>query len=801
MHQTADQSLWTLSWQEKVRLGTGRSFWSTNAAETVGIRSLTLTDGPHGIRDQGQSGDHLGILASSEATCFPTASALAASWDVELLTRVGAAIGLEAVDQGVDVVLGPGVNMKRNPLCGRNFEYFSEDPVLAGALAAAWIRGVQSTGTGTSLKHFALNNQELKRMTTDVRVDDRALHEYYLRAFEIAVTEADPTTVMSAYNRVEGVYCSENTRLLTEILRGRWGYQGVVVTDWGAMNDRAAAYAAGLDLEMPGNSGASNASVLAALADGRLDRAVVDASIERLHELSSRTGTRTAAVSERVYDDHHELAHRAALESAVLLKNEGLLPLPPARGVALIGALADVPRFQGTGSSRVNPTQVVSLHEALASQTRTAYAAGYRIADEPDFVLVAEAVELAAGAEQVVVCVGLTEDFESEGFDREDMRLPVNQLTLLQALAPFADRVAIVLVGGAPVEIPWESSAAAILHMQLAGQAGGAATADLLFGTANPSGKLAETYPHRYEDVVSAGRFGIEAEQTPYLESMYCGYRYFDSAGLPVRYPFGHGLSYTTFAYSDLRLRETEEQIGVAVTVTNTGERAGAEVVQVYLAPRTGGAYRPEQELRAFAKVHLEPGESARVERTLTQRDLAVYDPERGDWMVECGEYEIRVGASSRDIRLRERIQLAGEAPRRDDASRWYHTPIGRPTLDDFATIHPPFPQIDPPRRGTFDLNSSILEMKDSSLACRIMHRAVERTVAKDFGGRIDYSNVRFKMVMYSAAGLPMRAMVRMSDGAMSPHLAYFFVESANGHTLRGLWGLLRRRSGPVERQ
>lgn len=801
MHQTTDQNLATLSWQEKVRLGTGRSFWSTNAAESMGIRSLTLTDGPHGIRDQGQSGDHLGILASAAATCFPTASALASSWDLDLLTRVGEAIGLEATEHGVDVVLGPGVNMKRNPLCGRNFEYFSEDPVLAGLLAAAWIRGVQSTGTGTSLKHFALNNQELKRMTTDVRVDDRALHEYYLRAFEIAVVEANPTTVMSAYNHVEGVYCSENHRLLTDILRERWGYQGVVVTDWGAMNDRPAAYEAGLDLEMPGNSGASSASVLAALADGRLEGAVVDASVERLHELSSRTATRATAVSERMHDEHHELAHRAASESAVLLKNQGLLPLAPARGVTLIGTLADVPRFQGTGSSRVNPTQVISLHEALASQTQTAYAAGYRIADEPDPALVAEAVELAAGGERVVVCVGLTEDFESEGFDREHMRLPANQLTLLQALAPFADRVAIVLVGGAPVEMPWESSAAAILHMQLAGQGGGGAAADLLLGTANPSGKLTETYPHRYEDVVSAGRFGIEAEQTPYLESMYCGYRHFDSADLPVRYPFGHGLSYTTFGYSDLQVRCANDQVEVTLTVTNTGERAGAEVAQIYVASRTGGRYRPEQELRAFAKVDLEPGECATVQRTLTQRDLAVYDPARGTWVVESGEYEIRVGASSRDIRLRDRVRLAGEAPRNDGASRWYHRPSGRPTLDDFATIHPPFPRIDPPRRGTFDLNSSILEMKDSSLACRIMHRAVERTVAKDFGGRIDYSNVRFKMVMFSAAGLPMRAMVRMSDGAMSPHLAYFFVESANGHTLRGLWGLLRRRSGPVERR
>lgn len=787
----------SLPLQKKLDLGTGATFWTTNPAPALGIPALTLTDGPHGLRGQGEDGDHLGIKESMVATCFPTSSALACSWDTGLLAAVGEAIGLEAVDQQVHVVLGPGVNMKRNPLCGRNFEYFSEDPLLAGKLAAAWITGVQGTGTGTSLKHFALNNQELKRMTTDVRVDDRALHEYYLPAFEIAVKEANPTTVMSAYNRVEGVYCSEHPRLLTDILRRRWGFGGVVVTDWGGINDRAASYAAGLDLEMPGNGGASNDEVRSAIEDGRLDTQCVDTSVERMRGLARRVRHRGAGAPEDLYERNHQLARRAAVESAVLLKNDDdALPLPGGESIALLGALAESARYQGTGSSRVNPTRVTDLRSAMEARAEIRFAAGYRLSDEADEDLLAEALAAAELAERVVVCAGLTDTFESEGFDREHMRIPANQVKLLEALAPFSHKVTIVLVGGSAVEMPWEGSAAAILHMHLAGQAGGEAAADLLFGTENPSGRLAETYPISYDDVVSAGRFGVEAYQTPYLESMYCGYRYFDSAQVPVRFPFGHGLSYTTFTYSDLRVTSAgEHDLDLTLTVSNTGARAGAEVVQVYISPRTGGAYRPVQELKAFTKVHLAAGESRTVPLHLDRRSFAIFDPSTSDWMVEAGAYEIRIGASSREIRLTKTVDLTGEEPRRGKESAWYRTPRGKPAPADFLTIHEPFPHVEPPQKGTFDLNSSILEMKESSLACRIMHYAVERTVAKSFGGRVDYSNPHFKMLMYSAAGLPMRAMIRMSDGVMSPALARFFIESANGRTVRGLWGLIRGRA------
>ncbi|CAM5645761.1 glycosyl hydrolase [Streptomyces pilosus] len=785
-----------LSLSEKIALGSGASFWTTRSVPAAHIASLTLTDGPHGLRGQGDDGDHLGIKGSTTATCFPTASALAASWDVALAAEVGRAIGREAIDQGVHVVLGPGVNMKRNPLCGRNFEYFSEDPFLSGKLAAAWIRGVQSTGTGTSLKHFALNNQELKRMTTDVRVDERALHEYYLPAFEIAVKEGDPTTVMCAYNRVEGTYCSEHHHLLTEILRERWGFRGALVTDWGAMNDRTAAYAAGMDLEMPGNGGASDSEVREAVASGRLDESVLDASVERMRTLVRRTARRDAELPAALYEEHHELARRAAAESAVLLKNENhTLPLAQGARVALLGALAATPRYQGTGSSRVNPTKVVSLKEALGDYATVDFAPGYRLTDDPDRQLLAEAVATAEQAETVIVCVGLTDIFESEGFDREHMRIPANQIALLESLAPMSDRVVLVVVGGSAIEMPWETTASAVLHMQLGGQASGAAAADLLFGKVNPSGKLAETYPVAYEDVVSAGYFGVAPDQTPYLESMFCGYRYFDSAAKAVRHPFGHGLSYTTFEYSDLRVTsQGEYEVDVTVTVTNTGDRDGAEVVQLYVAPRTGGAYRPAQELKAFAKLALAAGEARSVTLGLDRRSFAIHDPETADWIVETGVYELRVGASSRDIRLTSHVEQAGTTPRRSKAGDWYYTLEGAPTLQDFLTVHEPFPLVEAPRKGTFDLNSSILEMKSASLVCRAMHWFVERTVAKGFGGKADYSDVRFKMLMYSAAGLPMRAMVRMSDGAMPPQLARFVVDSANGRTLRGLWRLLRGR-------
>jgi len=783
-----------LTLDERISLGSGATFWTTVGIPRAGVPSLSLCDGPHGIRKQTGTGEAFGIASSTPATCFPTASALASSWDVDLLEEVGRAIGLEAIDQDVNVVLGPGVNMKRNPLCGRNFEYYSEDPLLAGKLAAAWIRGVQSTGTGTSLKHFALNNQELGRMTVDVRVDERALHEYYLPAFEIAVKEAAPTTVMCAYNRVEGVYCSDNAPLLRRILRERWGFQGAIMTDWGALHDRVAAYEAGLDLEMPGGSGTHDPEVRAAIDTGRLDPALVDESAARVLALAEATSGRDRArVPADMAERHHELARRAAAESAVLLKNErGRLPLAPGGRVAVIGELAETPRYQGTGSSLVTPTRLESLLDGVRRYAEVEFAPGYRLADRPDEPLLAQAVALAEHADRVIVCVGLTEIYESEGFDRRHMRIPSNQIALLEALAPLADRVVLVLCGGSAIEMPWESSASGILHMQLGGQAAGAAAADLLFGAANPSGRLAETYPVAYGDVVSASYYDASTAQAPYLESMFVGYRYFSSVGRPVRYPFGFGLSYTTFEYTDLRVeRRGEDGVDVTFTVTNAGDRAGAEVAQVYVAPRTGGAHRPAVELKGFAKVRLEPGGRRTLRIVLDARSFAIFEPARGDWVVEAGDYEIRVAASVEDVRLRSTVRLEGVDPRRSTASAWYYDLDGVPDIDDFLTVHEPYPVLEAPRRGTYDLGSSIAEMKDSGLVGRMVYRQMERLVAKGLGRR-DEDDVTYQMILHSTAGLPLRSMMRMSPSAMSPRLAQFLVDAANGRTWRGLWRLIR---------
>lgn len=782
--------------EEMVALGAGASFWTTRAAASADVPSITMTDGPHGLRGQGPSGDHLGIGESTPSTCFPTASALASSWDDKLADEVGAAIGEEALEQGVNIVLGPGVNMKRNPLCGRNFEYLSEDPYLSGKLAAAWIRGVQGKGVGTSIKHFALNNQELRRMATDVRVDDRALHEYYLPAFEIAVKESDPTTVMCAYNRVEGVFCSDNEHLLTTILRERWGFRGAVVTDWGAMNNRVAAYKAGTDLEMPGNKGQSDKAVFEAVSAGTLDPRVLEESALRMAEVVRRTTGSPVVHSEDLYERHHELAYNAALQSAVLLKNTAnALPVSAEDRVVVLGELANSPRYQGAGSSQVNPTRVVSLLDGMRAHSKVEFAPGYDLHDGSNASLRAEAVALAEDADRVVVCVGLTDIFESEGFDRTHMRIPQNQIDLLSDLAHLSTRVILVIVGGSAIEMPWESKVAGILHMQLSGQAGGAAAADLIYGMHNPSGKLAETYPMKYDDVVSAGRYGVEEYQTPYLESMYCGYRYFDTANIDVRYPFGYGLSYTSFEYSELEVTPLgDHRYRVEVSVANTGARDGSEIVQVYVAPKTQGAYRPRHELKGYAKVHVPTGESRRVEIHLTDRSFATFDPATQDWVVEGGTYEIEVGANSRDISLTAVLELDGAEPGRSSASYWYYAPRGVPTLEDFLTIHEPFPELSAPERGRFDDSSSLEEMRHAGLIPRLVYSAIAKEVAKRNGGKVDYSDVQFKMMMLTAAGLPMRAMVAMSDGAMPANVARMLIESANGHSVRAIWNLLRGR-------
>jgi beta-glucosidase len=670
----ASSLLGQLTMEEKASLCLGSDFWHTTSVERLGIAAIMVTDGPHGLRKQPDEADHVGISGSVPATCFPTACALASSWNPQLVERVGEALGREARAQGVAVVLGPGINIKRSPLCGRNFEYLSEDPLLSGVLGAAMIQGLQSQGVGASLKHYAANNQETDRLRVSADVDERTLREIYLAGFERAVTQARPWTVMCSYNKVNGVYASEHAWLLTTVLRGEWGFDGVVVSDWGAVHDRVAALAAGLDLEMPPNRGVSDAAIVTAVRGGQLDEHVLDAAVARVLQLVDRATANPGPPPVLDADAYHDLARAAATECAVLLKNEDcLLPLRPAAGdtIAVIGEFARTPRYQGAGSSQVNPTRVdIALDELRAGVpdgVEITFAAGYGLdTTDHEEELAAEAVALAGRADAVVAFLGLPAADESEGFDRTHMDLPANQTALLARLADANPNLAVVLANGSAVRLAdWDQHAKAVLECWLSGQAAGGATADLLLGTANPSGRLAETLPLRLEDTPSYLNFPGEAGHVRYGEGIFVGYRGYDKLDRQVSYPFGHGLSYTSFGYADLttnlsgRHHDGGLLIEVACRVTNTGDRRGKEVVQLYVRDPEASVARPVRELKAFAKVDLDPGETTVVEFALTARDLSYWSTRLNDWVLEGGQFELAVGASSRDLRLTTTVDIA----------------------------------------------------------------------------------------------------------------------------------------------
>jgi beta-glucosidase len=666
-----------LTLEEKASLCLGSDFWHTAGVDRLGIPAIMVSDGPHGLRAQLEQGDHVGLLASVPATCFPTASALASSWDPELFRTVGVALGREAKKLGVSVVLGPGINMKRSPLCGRNFEYVSEDPWLAGELATAMVEGTQSEGVGTSVKHYAANNQEDDRLRVSAEVDERSLREIYLPAFERVVKQAQPWTIMCAYNKLNGTYCSEHHWLLTEVLREEWGFEGLVVSDWGAVHDRVAALRGGLDLEMPPNLGVSDAAIVEAVRNASLDESILDEAVSRVLRLVDRSQPALAEGAQFDTDDHHSLARRAAHESAVLLKNAGrVLPLQPQEGstVAVIGEFARTPRFQGAGSSQVNPTKVdVALDElqsALAGRTEVRFAAGFGIGTtDNDGHLLREAVELAGEADHVLVFLGLPGEDESEGFDRTHIDLPANQLVLLHALAEVHDRLIVILANGGVVRVStWEDRVAAILECWLSGQAAGGAAVDLLLGVANPSGKLAETIPVRLQDNSSYLNFPGEEGVVHYGEGIFIGYRAYDKLIQPVSYPFGFGLSYTSFQIDDVNISvdgsvaNGDLAVTVTASVTNTGQRAGAEVVQVYVEDVEASVARPLHELKGFVRVDLEPGETKQVSCQLDERAFAFWSRRFGQWVVESGEFIIAVGSSSRHLVATEAITI--DAPR-----------------------------------------------------------------------------------------------------------------------------------------
>ena len=673
-----------LSVEEKAALVAGADFWTTVSAP--GIRSIAVADGPHGVRKTRPTGEDFGLGESIPSTCFPPATGLASSWNRELVERVGKALGDESRAQGVSVLLGPGINIKRSPLCGRNFEYFSEDPLVSGELGASYVRGLQSRGVGASLKHFAANNQETNRMTVSAEVDERTLRELYLPAFETVVKREQPWTVMCSYNRINGVYAAENHWLLTDVLRTEWGFAGVVVSDWGAVDDRVATLRAGLDLEMPGPVPDSQAALVVAAKASAVDEKLLDASVERIRALVRRTTKEVGP--EFDVEAHHALARAAATESMVLLKNDGVLPLAEGKPIAVIGQFARSPRFQGAGSSQVNPTRVEPALDALMLLAPVEFAAGYSLTGE-DETLHAEAVALAKRSDTVLLFVGLPDGDESEGYDRADLELPESQLALIADITAAHPRVVVVLTNGGVVSLePWHDGAAAILETWLLGQAGGGAIAEVIFGQVNPSGRLAESIPLRLQDNPSFLNFPGDGNLVRYGEGVFVGYRYYESADVGVRYPFGHGLSYTSFEYDDLVV--SRDGLFASVTVTNTGAVAGKEVVQLYIAPPPSAVRRPARELRGFAKVQLEAGASTRVELALTRRAYSYYDVAASDWVVEEGEYAVQIARSAHEVLLESSVELTASRPTQrltveSSVSDWLAHPVTGPLLRRFG--------------------------------------------------------------------------------------------------------------------
>ncbi len=649
--------------EEKASMCSGADFWHTKAVERLGILQSMVSDGPHGLRKQDDKADHLGVNESIKAVCFPAGCGTAASFNRELLTEMGAVLGNECQAEGVSVLLGPAVNIKRSPLCGRNFEYYSEDPVVASQIAAAFIKGVQSKNVGVSIKHFLANNQETRRMSVSAEVDERTMREIYLAAFEGAVREQKPWTVMNSYNRVNGTYVGESKKYLTDILRGEWGFDGYVMSDWGAVNNRVANLKAGMDLEMPSSGGQNDKLIEEAVKNGSLEESVLDTAVERILNIVFRFEENRDKTAYFDLDKDHEAARAVAEETIVLLKNDGVLPLKESAKVAFIGKYAKKPRYQGGGSSHINSHKITSALDMAAGNPNISYAQGFiDEEDKADEALLAEAVELAKGVEAAVIFAGLPDSFESEGFDRVHMRMPECQNELIRQVAQVQKNVIVVLHNGSPVEMPWINEVKGVVEAYLGGQAVGSAQYDILFGKVNPSGKLPETFPLKLEDNPSYLNFPGEGDRVEYKEGIFVGYRYYDKKKMEVLFPFGYGLSYTSFDYSNLRLSadriKDTDTVTVTVDVTNTGKVAGKEAVQLYISDKESSVIRPVKELKDFAKVSLEPGETKTVSFRLSKRSFAYYNTAINDWHVETGEFDIMIGKSSRNIVLTKEIHV-----------------------------------------------------------------------------------------------------------------------------------------------
>lgn len=774
-HNEAAAIVAEMTLEEKASLASGKNFWHLQGSARHDLPAVMVTDGPHGLRKQNDSADHVGLNKSTPATCFPTACALACSWDVDLLQAVGKAIGEECVAEQVTVLLGPGVNIKRHPYCGRNFEYFSEDPLLTGKLAAAMIQGVQSCGVGTSIKHYAVNNQEQERMIIDAIVDERTLREIYLRGFEIAIKESQPWTVMCAYNRVNGTYCSDHDYLLNKILRDEWGFEGLVVTDWGATNKRVKGVQAGLDLEMPASGGINDRLIEQAVREGTLETATLDQMITRNVSLSLLGKDLADHRLDADHEAHHALARRAVADCAVLLKNEdSLLPLNRTQSIALIGAFAEDPRYQGTGSSQVNPTQIdraIDAFKLIVDQV--AYCQGYdpRHSAE-DSTLIKQATELAQQSDVAVVFAGLPPIFESEGFDRSHLELPDQHAQLIRAVSSANPNTVVVLSNGSPITMPWIDGPKAVVEGYLGGQAGGSGITDVLFGVEEPGGRLAETFPVQVSDVAADRWFPGQSRQVHYREGLYVGYRYFDSAQRKVLFPFGHGLSYTSIELDDIALSESQwhtdsEPLTLSLTARNTGDRPGSEVIQVYVHDPASSVYRPAQELKAFSKVQLQPGESEEVVIKLDRDAFSLYDPDQSRWVVEAGTFELRIGRSSRNIV--KTIDLRVESPDQIAANLAAPEISGSLAICDDSTfaamLGHPIPQ--PESGRPFHLNSSIKEIRQSVIGAQIAKRVISAFTANMDPSKSNDETLN-KMFEEMANNMPLRSLALFSQGRTS---------------------------------
>ncbi len=799
-----------MSLEEKAGLCSGKDMWHTKAIERLGIPSVMMCDGPHGLRKQDDSGVSTSLKVSVDAICFPTASATASSWDKALLNQLGQAIGEEAVAENVALVLGPGTNIKRNPLCGRNFEYFSEDPYLAGMLSASFIDGVQSKNIGTSIKHYCANNQETYRMTINSVVDERTLREIYLLPFEIAVKQSQPRTIMASYNLINDTYATENEFLLNKVLRDEWGFEGLVVSDWGATNKRVKGLKAGHDLEMPSSGGMNDKLIVKAVQDGSLDESVLDTAVDRILDLVMKS---TKNPKDATYDkeEHYQIAKNIAKESAVLLKNDGSLPLRTQK-ILLVGELAIEPRFQGAGSSFVNCTKISTVEQSLRDAgIEYEFTSGYDLSDESfkkNAKLRKNAVELAKNYDTVLVVAGLPEKYEAEGFDRKHINMPQSHDLLIEELAQVNKNVNVVLTMGSSVEMPWIDKVRSVLCMYLGGQSSGDACVDLLLGKANPCGKLAETFALKLSDIPSTQNFPGARFSVEYREGLYVGYRYFNTANAPVLFPFGHGLSYTKFEYSNLTLSSkniTDKDILTAtVDVQNVGDMDGKEIIQLYVNDVESSVYTPYQQLKGFEKIFLKAGEKKRVTFSLDKRSFAFYNVNAGDWQVESGEFKIMIGASSRDIRLEDSVTVnstdtAEIIPTSTDS--WYCAPDANKeiTKEEFLAMAGLNIKEDYriAKKGEFTEDDSFEDMANTSGLARFALKIAKPAIRMSMKAQKDDPN--YLMIYEVMKTSPMRALAFSSQGMFNMKMVDGVVTIMNGKFFKGVGMVLKNIGGDEE--